>query len=80
MTGTGEAKLQQILRASLGLPSDADVTQASQDSVENWDSLGHVSLMLGIESEFGIDIDVADQLGLTSYGAIRAYLEGRGAC
>ena len=79
ITDEAEAKLQEVVRAALDLPSDADVTRARQLAVESWDSLAHVSLMLAIESEFRISIDVADQIQLTSYRAIRIYLEERGA-
>jgi len=78
MTDEAEAKLQEIVRAALDLPADAAVTHARQLAVETWDSLAHVSLMLAIEGEFGISIAVADQIRLTSYPAIRRYLEERG--
>ena len=79
MTDQAEAKLQQIVRAALDLPPEADVTRARQLAVEGWDSLAHVSLMLALESEFAVSIDIADQIRLTSYPAIRQYLEERGA-
>lgn len=79
MSPEGEAKLNEIVRSVLQLPSDQDVSRARQLSVESWDSLAHVSLMLAIESEFGISIDIADQIALTSYPSIRLYLEERGA-
>jgi len=79
MTVEAEAKLQEIVRAAFDLPPHTDVTRARQLSVESWDSLAHVSLMLAIESEFHVSIDVADQIRLTSYPAIRLYLEERGA-
>jgi acyl carrier protein len=78
MTLESEAKLQEIVRLALDLPADTDVTNARQLTVATWDSLAHVSLVLAIESEFGISIDVADQLRLTSYPAIRLYLEEHG--
>ena len=62
MTEDAEAKLQAIFRAAL---------------VASWDSLAHAMLMLAIESEFGVAIDAADQIRLTSYPAIRDYLEER---
>ena len=77
MTDAAESKLQEIVRATLELPLDADVTATQQLGVESWDSLAHVSLMLAIEGEFGVSIDVADQIQLTSYAAIRRYLEER---
>ncbi len=76
MTDAAESRLQEIVRATLELPPDADVTEARQLGVESWDSLAHVSLMLAIEGEFGVSIDLADQIQLTSYAAIRRYLQG----
>ena len=78
MTAEGDAKLNEIVRAVLQLPANTDVGRARQLSVESWDSLAHVSLMIAIESEFGVSIDIADQLTLTSVPAIRLYLEERG--
>ncbi len=72
-----EAKLAAIVRAVLDLPSEMDVTGAEQAAIGTWDSLAHVSLMLALESEFGISIDVTDQVRLTSYRAIRDCLTER---
>lgn len=79
MTDEAQAKLQEIVRAVLDLPPDAEVKHARQLSIATWDSLAHVSLMLALESEFAVSIDVADQIRLTSYAAICAYLEERSA-
>ncbi len=79
MRGQDEAKLQDVVRSALGLPVGVDVTAADQHTTAAWDSLAHVSLMLAIESEFGVVIDIDSQVRLTSYAAIRQYLEGRGA-
>lgn len=78
MAADGDAKLNEIVRAVLQLPADTDISRARQLSVESWDSLAHVSLMLAIESEFGVSIDIGDQIALTSVPAIRLYLEERG--
>ena len=78
MTDQTESKLQEIMRGTLELPPDVDVTRTRQAGVAGWDSLAHVSLMLAIEGEFAVSIDVADQIHLTSYAAIRRYLEERG--
>lgn len=77
MTEDAEAKLQAVFRAALELPPHANVTRAGQREVASWDSLAHAMLMLAIESEFGVAIDAADQIRLTSYPSIRDYLEER---
>lgn len=79
MTPEAEAKLRNIVHSVLQIPPDQDLSRASQLSVESWDSLAHVSLMLALEGEFGITIDVDDQLNLTSYESVRLYLEQRAA-
>jgi acyl carrier protein len=78
MTAASVVKLNEIVCAVLQLPADTDISRARQLSVESWDSLAHVSLMLAIESEFGVSIDIGDQITLTSVPAIRLYLEERG--
>jgi acyl carrier protein len=38
----------------LGLAREAIPTDASPDTVEEWDSLSHMNLVLALEEEFGI--------------------------
>lgn len=71
-------KLQHIFRAVFELPQGADVTNLRRDDTSRWDSLAHVSLVAGIENEFGVSIDAGDQLSMTSYEAARHLLEERG--
>jgi acyl carrier protein len=79
MTRENEQKLAEVFRAALKLGLDSDVTGARQLNTPSWDSLAHVSLVAALESEFGISVDIADSLALTSYRAVRLYLEERGA-
>lgn len=71
-------KLNAIFQAVFDLSPGAEVTRLRQISERNWDSLRHVSLMAAIESEFGISIDVAEALRMTSYEATRLLLEEKG--
>ncbi|MEJ7810379.1 MAG: acyl carrier protein [Gemmatimonadaceae bacterium] len=78
MNSTTTDKLQDIFRAVFELPPAADVTRVRQISERKWDSLAHVSLVAAIESEFGITLDAADALRMTSYGATALLLEEKG--
>jgi len=75
MTQDNERKLAQVFRAVLRLSPDSDVTSVRQLNTPSWDSLAHVSLVAAVESEFGVSIEIADSLNLTSYPAIKLYLE-----
>ncbi len=77
MTADQIGELDKIFRTVFELPESAPVTQISQTSQENWDSLRHVTLVAAIESEFKISIDVAEALRITSYETVRKLLDER---
>ncbi|HEY0930667.1 MAG TPA: acyl carrier protein [Gemmatimonas sp.] len=68
-------RLQEIFRSVFNLSDSVDPTSIHQLGFPAWDSLAHVTLMAAIESEFGVAIDLADSIELTSYDAILAHLE-----
>ena len=69
--------LQAIFRAVFKLPAGTDVTGYDQTNTPAWDSLAHVALVTGIESEFEISLEVDDQLQMTSFEAICRMIEQR---
>jgi acyl carrier protein len=78
MTQENERKLAEVFRAVLSLGPDSDVSGVRQLSTPGWDSLAHVSLVAAIESEFGVSIDIADSMALTSFRAATLYLKEQG--
>jgi acyl carrier protein len=70
-----EQQLAAIFRAIFDLADGADVQGIRQLSFPKWDSLAHVTLIGAVENEFGLSIDIADSLELTSFEAILVYLE-----
>lgn len=79
MRHENEAKLAEVFRAALSLGPETDVMAARQLNTPAWDSLAHVTLVAAVESEFGVSVDTAESLGLTSFAAVRLFLEERGA-
>ncbi len=72
-------RLEAIFRGVFNLLDSADVSSCRQVSTPEWDSLAHVSLVAAIESEFGVSVDAADSVTLTSYQSTRLFLEELGA-
>lgn len=58
------------------LPAEK-IRSASQESVENWDSVAAITLMNLIEEEFEIEMDFDQVAELTSFPKILSYLNGR---
>jgi len=77
MTDQHERILAEVFRAVLNLDSDTDVTALRQLTTPGWDSLAHVSLVAAVESEFSIAIDIEDSVELTSFQAVKLFLEER---
>ena len=75
MTQESERRLDDVFRAVLNLAPDRDLKALSQIDTPTWDSLAHVTLVAAVEGEFHVAIDIVDALELTSYQAVRHYLE-----
>lgn len=67
--------LAQVFRAVFRLAADADVRGSSQAATRGWDSLGHVTLVTALESEFEVAISPADSIEMTSYEMVVEILD-----
>jgi acyl carrier protein len=49
-------RVQQILADIFHIPAEQITSMSSPETIENWDSLNHLNLVLAIEQEFGIQL------------------------
>jgi len=49
-----EEKVLNVVSQVLGIPVDTITDDSSPESIEAWDSLKHMNLVLALEEEFGI--------------------------
>ena len=68
-------KLQEIMANALELPQSAIREDSTMEEIEEWDSLGHVHIMVALEQAFDLYMDVDDFAELDSVPAILRYLE-----
>ena len=47
------------------------------DSVEGWDSLAHVRIMIAVEEEFGVRIDMSEITSLNDVGDLVRLIEAK---
>ena len=69
------ADVEQLVADTLGIPRKRVTPGLSFGDVAEWDSLGHVSIMLALEERLGTEIDAEQMVELTSVGAIHTYVE-----
>lgn len=70
-----ETALKQTIAAVLGVDAAAVTPDSSSDTIESWDSLRHMNLVLALEEEFGVSIPDEEAANITSYALIKLVLE-----
>jgi len=73
-----QTKFDEIIKAVFELPDAYDPSDVKKDALASWDSLGHVSLVAALESEFGISIDTNEMERATDLDAVKSILTTKG--
>jgi len=72
-------RVKQVLADVFGIPSSEIPDNASVGTLDGWDSLRHLELMLALESELGVPIPAEAMLELLSLDAIVEYAAAHAA-
>jgi len=70
-----DVRLSAVFRAAF--PRLKDVSEATRDSISEWDSIAAVTLVTLVQEEFGEQFDPEDAAEWTSYKQIREVLQER---
>jgi acyl carrier protein len=63
-------RVRQVIARVFEVPAGAVDSAASQDTMERWDSIGHMNLCLALEEEFGVSFDDRQVTSMTSVPAL----------
>ena len=72
-----EEKVRSVLGDVFGLDPVAVGPSTSTDTVEGWDSLHHLTVVLSLEEEFDIQFDDEETLSLVNFPLIVAIVKER---
>lgn len=67
---TIQQQIKEVMAAIFSIEPVDIGPDSSLETVEQWDSLQHVNLMMALEQEFDIRIDVEDAVEMTSFLAV----------
>ena len=73
-----EQKLKQVLSRIFNVSLDMITDNASPDTIENWDSVRHMTLVLALEEEFDIEFTDDQVVEILSYKLIKIVLKEHG--
>jgi len=68
-------KLRDIMVSTLEISARNISEETTMEDIEEWDSLGHVHIMVALEQTFDLYMDAEDFGELNSVRAILRYLE-----
>jgi len=71
--------VEQIIGNVFNIEPEKLDDSSSRDTVEEWDSMGHLIIILELEKQFHVSIAIADVMEMVSVGKIKAVLQGYGA-
>lgn len=74
----GHDKLYELVSRVLGIPLDLINEDTSPDTIEKWDSLSHINLIIALEFQYGVHFRPEEAMELLSVKLIRMTLVERG--
>lgn len=69
-----EDRIKKVMADVLGIDEASVNEESSPETIENWDSLRHMSLVLALEQEFDVQFDEAQISEITSFYLIKQAL------
>ena len=73
-----EQKLKELLSKIFEVPLDDISDNATPGTIETWDSLRHMSLVVALEQAFNVELSDDQVVEILSYKLIKIVLEERG--
>jgi len=66
-----DPRIRSVFSSVLGINADRLTDEDSPSTIAEWDSLSHISLVMALEAEFGVQFEPEDLAGMASVAAIR---------
>ena len=73
-----EQKLKDVLATTFNIDVNSIAEDASPDTIDSWDSLRHMNLVLALEEEFDVELTDDQVVEILSYKLIKIVLQEQG--
>lgn len=75
MTASTFERVRSVASDIFGVPVDKITAESSPQTIDNWDSMQHLNLVLAIEEKFGVQLDPEDIEQMKNIGSIATLVE-----
>jgi acyl carrier protein len=66
-----DEQLKSVMASVFGLDAKDITETSSAETIENWDSLQHIKLIVALEEEFGVELENEDITTMISFTEIK---------
>jgi acyl carrier protein len=78
VSNTLEQRTRQVVADVFGLPLEKVTRETSHETIEEWDSLNVLNILMAVEGEFGVSISPEEAADFVSVERILAVLKTKG--
>ena len=75
MTASRFEQVRTVASDIFGIPAEKITAESSPDTIESWDSMQHLNLVLAIEEKFRVQFDPEEIEQMKNIGAVTALVE-----
>ena len=75
---TNLQQLKKIFAEGLGINEDVVTDDLTYQSIKQWDSVGHMALIVAIETKFDIMMDTDDIIDMSSFAKAKEIVQKYG--
>jgi acyl carrier protein len=75
LTASTLERVRSVASDIFGVPVDKITAESSPQTIDNWDSMQHLNLVLAIEEKFGVQLDPEDIEQMKNIGAVATLVE-----
>ena len=72
-----DAQVRQIISDVLSVPVSGLLDEASPQTIENWDSVQHLNIVLALEEGLNVQLDPEDIEAMKNVGSIIALVQSK---
>ena len=73
-----ESRIEEVMRSVFGIDEDQEFPpNSSPETINTWDSLRHIQLVVALEEEFDVEFNDEEILEMLNYKLIVSLLSGK---
>jgi acyl carrier protein len=70
-------QVRELVADVLGTSASRVTAESSPDTMDNWDSVHHLNIVMAIEERFGVELEPEDIEGMRTVGKIATIVAAR---